>query len=194
MGVKPEAAERIPLSEGYLVVDPKKCAGCIACMLACSLAHEGETNPSLSRIQIVQSAFKPFPEDITTAICRQCANPLCVKACPTGALHIDTANGNVRVVDESLCDGCRACIEACPYPPSRIIWNPERNVAMKCDLCAGAKYRIEEGGPPGRQACVEVCPMRAIEVTHKVPRQSGDGGYYVNLRNEHWGWLGFPTD
>lgn len=185
---------KLPLSEGYLVVDPKKCAGCIACMLACSLVHEGVTNPSLSRIQIVQSAFKPFPEDITIAICRQCANPLCVKACPTGALHVDREHGNVRIVDESLCDGCRKCIGACPYPPSRVVWNPERNVAMKCDLCVGAKYRVEEGGPHGKQACVEVCPMRAIQLTNKVPSQRGDEGYHVNLRNEHWGWLGYPTD
>lgn len=185
---------RLPLSEGYLVVDPRKCAGCIACMLACSLAHEGLTNPSLSRIQIVQSAFKPFPEDIVIAICRQCANPFCVKACPTGALRVDTEHGNVRVVDESLCDGCRKCIEACPYPPSRVIWNPARNIAMKCDLCAGAKYRVEEGGPHGKQACVEVCPMRAIRLVHEVPNQRGNAGYYVNLRNEHWGWLGYPTD
>lgn len=186
--------KKIPLSEGYLVVDPKKCAGCIACMLVCSLVHEGVNNPSLSRIQIVQSAFKFFPEDITIGICRQCANPLCMKACPTGALKVDAENGNVRILDESLCDGCRSCIEACPYSPSRVIWNPEKNVAMKCDLCAGATYRVEEGGPHGKQACVEVCPMRAIQVVHKVPNQRGDAGYHVNLRNEHWGWLGFPTD
>jgi len=163
-------------------------------MLACSLTYEGVTNPSLSRIQIIQSSFKPFPEDITISICRQCANPLCVKACPTGALRVDGDHGNVRIVDETLCDGCRACIEACPYTPSRIIWNPERNVATKCDLCAGARYGMEEGGPDGKQACVEVCPMRAITVVNKVPRQRGDEGYHVNLRNEHWAWLGYPTD
>jgi Fe-S-cluster-containing hydrogenase component 2 len=39
-------------SKGYLVVDPKKCAGRIACMLACSMVHEGKSAPSLSRIQV----------------------------------------------------------------------------------------------------------------------------------------------
>ena len=28
-------------SKGYLVYDSKKCAGCVTCMLACSLVHEG---------------------------------------------------------------------------------------------------------------------------------------------------------
>jgi len=185
---------RVPLSEGYLVVDAKKCAGCIACMLACSLVNEGTVNPSLSRIQIIQTAFRPFPEDITISMCRQCANPLCLKACPTGALHVDSEHGNVRVIDETLCDGCRACVEACPYQPSRVIWDAERQVAVKCDMCAAARYRLKEGGPRGSQACVEVCPMRAIRVVHKVPNQRGDDGYNVNLRNEHWGWLGYPTD
>ena len=189
-----DTSGKLPLSEGYLVVDPKKCAGCVACMLVCSLVHEGATNPSLSRIQIVQSSFKPFPEDIAIGICRQCANPLCVKACPTGALHVDSSHGNVRIVNETRCDGCQACVEACPYAPSRVVWNPGRNVAMKCDLCAGAQYQVEEGGPHGKQACVDVCPMRAIRVVHEVPSQRGDEGYHVNLRNEHWAWLGYPTD
>ena len=43
----------IPPSQGYLLVDTKKCQGCISCMLACTLVHEGVENPSLSRIQII---------------------------------------------------------------------------------------------------------------------------------------------
>jgi protein NrfC len=183
-----------PLSEGYLVVDPKKCAGCIACMLACSMVHEGNSAPSLSRIQVVQSAFKPFPEDIVLSICRQCVNPLCVKACPTEALYVDTENGNLRVIDESLCDGCMDCIRACPYVPSRIIWAHEKKVATKCDLCLDTPYWNQVGGPDGKQICVEICPMRAIRLVKEVPKQKGDAGYNVNLRNEHWEWLGFPID
>ncbi|MBW1848679.1 MAG: twin-arginine translocation signal domain-containing protein, partial [Deltaproteobacteria bacterium] len=30
-----------PTSEGYLLVDTKKCQGCVSCMLACSLVNEG---------------------------------------------------------------------------------------------------------------------------------------------------------
>jgi protein NrfC len=185
---------KFPLSEGYLVVDPKKCAGCIACMLACSMVHEGKTAPSLSRIQVVQSAFQPFPDDISLNICRQCVNPLCVKACPTGALDVDSTKGNVRVVDDALCDGCRECFSACPYVPSRMVWNHDKSIAMKCDLCLDAAYWSQKGGPEGRQACVEICPMRAIKLVKEAPDQKGDAGYNVNLRNEHWEWLGFPAD
>ena len=181
-------------SEGYLVVDRKKCCGCIACMLACSLVHEGSTTPSLSRIQVIQNSFRCFPEDIELAICRQCPYPACVQACPTGAMQVDSANGNVRRVDESLCSGCGDCIDACPFTPSRVIWNHDTNMATKCDLCVNAPHWNQKGGPGGKQACVEICPMRAIRLTKEVPQQRDGLGYNVNLRNEHWGWLGFPTD
>jgi Fe-S-cluster-containing dehydrogenase component len=191
---KKEKSPGFPLSERYLVVDQKKCAGCISCMLACSLVHHGASNPSLARIQIVQSAFQPFPDDIEINLCRQCANPHCVKACPTGAINIDSGNKNVRAVNESLCDGCGDCIKACPFTPSRMIWNHLANTAVKCDLCADAKHWDKKGGPGGKQACIEICPMRALKLVEKTPSQRGDKGYLVNLRNEHWAWIGYPTD
>ena len=140
----------LPLSEGYILVDSKKCQGCLSCMMACSLVHEGEANLSLARIQVMQNVLKNWPDDIRVAPCRQCANPRCVAACPTGALHIDTARGNVRVSDEAKCDGCRQCLDACPYPPPRIIWNPGTGKAVKCDLCLDTPYWDESGGPGGR--------------------------------------------
>jgi ferredoxin len=49
------AADEIPPSDGYLLVDIKKCQGCASCMLACSLVHEGVETLSISRIQIMQN-------------------------------------------------------------------------------------------------------------------------------------------
>jgi protein NrfC len=46
----------------------------------------------------------------------------------------------------------------------------------------------------GKQACVEVCPLKAIQFTKKIPEQKGDTGYKVNLRGESWKKLGYPTD
>ncbi len=55
----------IAASDGYLLVDTKKCQGCVSCMLACSLAHEGAVSHSLSRIQITQNSFEKWPNDIS---------------------------------------------------------------------------------------------------------------------------------
>ena len=187
--VEVEVPVTFPVSEGYLLVDPKKCSGCLTCMLACSVAHEGKENLSLSRIQILQTNFEPYG-DIIQAQCRQCVNPLCVQACPTGACHVDTDNGNVRVIDESTCIGCKLCIQACPFIPHRTIWNAEKNVAMKCDLCINTPYWDGDG-----PACVAVCPNSAIKFTTETPSQLEDDGYVVNLRLEDaWGALGWPID
>jgi len=92
-------------SQGYLIVDTKKCQGCLTCMLACSLVHEGYESLSLARIQVVQNPFENFPDDINIAQCRQCVDPVCIEACPTRALHADKENGYVRTVDKNKCIG-----------------------------------------------------------------------------------------
>ena len=93
----------IPVAEGYLLVDMKKCAGCYSCMLTCSLVHHGEENLSLARIQVVQDPFEPFPNDIYLSQCRQCVEPACVEVCPVEALRAEPKFGNIRVVDQEKC-------------------------------------------------------------------------------------------
>jgi len=183
-----------PVSEGYLLVDSKKCQGCLTCMLACSLAHEGEENLSLSRIQVMQDPFAKFPEDLELAQCRQCVDPKCVEACPTEALHVDEDHGNVRRIDEEKCIGCGNCIEACPYTPPRPVWDEDGQHALKCDLCVDTPYWRETGGSRGKQACVELCPLGALMFIKEIPAQEGDKGYRVNLRGEGWKKLGFSLD
>ena len=180
-------------SKGYLLVDTKKCQGCMTCMLACSLVHEGFESLSLARIQVVQNPFESFPDDIKIAQCRQCVDPLCLAACQFDALHIDRTNGNVRTVDEDKCVGCRECVRACPFEPGRSIWNFAENHAQKCDLCADSGFWQEPGGPGGKQACVTVCPMEAIKFTTEIPDQT-DEGYNVNLRDESWAFWGYTTE
>lgn len=102
----------IPASEGYLLVDTKKCQGCLSCMLACSLVHEGTENLSFARIQILQNSFGKFPDDLTMAQCRQCVEPACVEACPEKALFVDKKQGNIRIIDVKKCIGCKACVQA----------------------------------------------------------------------------------
>jgi protein NrfC len=188
------AIAAIPASEGYLLVDFKKCQGCLSCMLACSLVHEGTENLSLARIQVLQNSFAKFPDDLSMAQCRQCVESPCVDACPAEALYVDKKNGNIRIVDMKKCIGCKACVHACPFEPSRALWDPYKKKALKCDLCSNAPFWSEKGGVKGKQACVEVCPLNAIQFTKKIPEQKGDAGYKVNLRGESWKKLGYPTN
>jgi protein NrfC len=191
----PEDVYAVPASEGYLLVDTKKCAGCVSCMLACSMVHSGESNLSLSRIQILNDVFAGFPNGVVQEQCRQCPHPYCAEACPTGAMHADADNGYARTVDQAKCIGCERCVEACPFTPSRVQWDPKQRKAQKCDLCKDAPYMSAKGGVGGMQACVAVCPHAAITFTKEIPVQA-DSGYQVNLRTQNgtWAAMGFPTN
>jgi protein NrfC len=192
----PDAIAALPVSEGYLLVDTKKCQGCLSCMLACSLVHEGVENLSLARIQVLQNAFEKWPDDLAIEQCRQCVAPACVTACPTGALHADAHFGQVRTVTKAKCIGCGSCIRACPCRPAGMVWNPALRQTRKCDLCADAPYHWDKagGGPRGKQACVDVCPVKAIAFTRVIPEQQGDKGYKVNLRGAAWKKWKYPTE
>ena len=182
-------AQTAPASKKFLVVDQKKCAGCMSCMLACSMAHEGSSNLSSARIQIIDDAFAEFPNDVEIAVCRQCADPACYYACPLKdkALCIDPKTG-VRYINKKECIGCKKCIEACHFTPSRISFNLKYKVALKCDMCQDTPFWKQTG----KQACVEVCPQNAIKFTSEQP--SGHKEYNVNMRGEGWAKLGLPTD
>jgi protein NrfC len=163
-------------STGYIVYDSRLCFGCQSCMFACSMTHEGEANPSLSRIQIIRDApsFTKYPYDIVMSVCRQCVSPLCVQNCPT-------ANGNVRMINQSKCVGCKKCINSCPQRPHRTVWDPVKKKSTKCDLCANAPNWSQKGGPDGVQACVSICPAKALKLVKEAPPQMDVYGYDVNL-------------
>jgi protein NrfC len=179
-----EAAEEksYPLSTMYLVYDSKHCAGCLGCMLACSLVHEGMTSFSLSRVQVHRAVLAKYPLDIQQNVCRQCPEPLCVKNCPTGAAHVSAQNGNIRMIDETKCIGCQNCIKSCPHIPHRPIWNPVKKKSTKCDMCVNTPYYNKKGGVGGTQACVEACPANALKIVKELPLQADISGYDRNLQ------------
>jgi len=148
---------KVPRS-GVIEFDEQKCLECRECEVACSLYHEKECNPSLSRIQIIFDDFIPrFP---TIEICKQCDWPACYYACLSlhrePAIYIDEKTG-ARVIDEGKCVGCGACASACPLMPEKAVIKYKevnnRRVYFKCDLCKDRK-----NGP----ICVEICPSMAL--------------------------------
>ncbi len=95
-------------------------------------------------------------------LCNHCANPPCVRVCPTGATF-KTAGGIVTM-DYHRCIGCRFCMAACPYgsrsfnfmdaEPQLTEINQEyparvRGAVEKCTFCI---ERLEQGLMPH---CVE---------------------------------------
>jgi protein NrfC len=94
---------------------------------------------------------------------------------------VDAEHGNVRVIDQKKCIGCKQCIQSCPQRPHRTVWNPFTNKSSKCDLCIEAPYWSKKGGPDGEPACVTGCPAKALKLVHEAPPQEDVSGYDVDL-------------
>ena len=95
-----------------LLIDTKKCQGCLTCMLICSLVHEGTENLSLSRIQILQSSFEKYPDDIEIRRAESC--DLC----------LETPFWN----EKGGAEGKQACVEACPLGAVRLCTETSSNM------------------------------------------------------------------
>jgi Fe-S-cluster-containing dehydrogenase component len=81
-------------------------------------------------------------------VCRHCEDPPCAEVCPADAIR--KRDDGIVILDEKVCTGCRACLEACPY--GAIGFDEAQGIARKCNLCY---ERIDKGLLP---ACADnVC-------------------------------------
>lgn len=146
------SADELQKAKGHVTHDTEICTGCRTCELICVLSHEQLINPLLSR-NVVETDFQDA-HSTNVLYCQQCDDPKCVNACPNNAMYIDE-NSGARVIDQSTCQGCQTCLNACIFAPvsPRIKYNPETNTCFKCDLC---------GGEP---MCVQRCPLGASRLS-----------------------------
>ncbi|HEU5287997.1 MAG TPA: 4Fe-4S dicluster domain-containing protein [Candidatus Limnocylindria bacterium] len=86
-------------------------------------------------------------------VCKHCQQASCLEVCPTNAIvrtEFDTV-----LIQQSVCNGCRNCISACPY--AVIGFNEKTGTAHKCTLCYD---RLQNGMQP---ACAKACPTESIK-------------------------------
>ena len=151
--------ENLPLtisaaSKNYgFIIDNRKCIGCHACSTACKSENEVPLGVYRTWVKYVETgAYPDARRHFQVTRCNHCANPPCVRICPTQAMY-QRADGIVEF-DNSVCIGCKACMQACPY--DAIYIDPDSGTAAKCHYCA---HRTDIGLEP---ACVVVCPEHAI--------------------------------
>jgi len=114
-----------------LVAHPDKCTGCRSCMLVCSFRHTDACSYPGARIKIVSDEGRGIH---TPTLCQFCDDPPCATACPVEALSKDPKTNAIHI-DESLCNGCQACVGACPF--GAMFFDAQREKAFTCDLCQG---------------------------------------------------------
>ncbi len=156
-----------------LVLDLKRCIGCLTCTLACKV--ENGTGPGVFWNIVKDQEFGEYPNVTRIFLsvqCAHCADPPCVDVCPTGASY--KRGDGLVLVNYDKCVGCKYCIEACPYgartfndnrggyfgdeltPYEKSLYEKHRTgVAEKCTFCA---HRLDQGKQP---ACVIGCVGKA---------------------------------
>jgi len=166
----PSPSQRQTLEVAKLI-DVSKCIGCKACQSACmewnDIRDEVGTNAGIydnprdlsgSSWTVMRFAEYENPNGnlewlIRKDGCMHCADPGCLKACPSPGAIVQYANGIVDFHEEA-CIGCGYCITGCPFNVPRI--STRDNKAYKCTLCSD---RVSVGLEP---ACVKTCPTGAI--------------------------------
>ena len=141
-----------------IATDLNRCVGCLACSVACKAINNVPVGSFWNKTLRIgpnpldeHGAWPNVEMYFLTVQCQHCANPECVKVCPTGASHI-AADGTVQI-DKEKCIGCQFCAMSCPYGVRYL--NEEQRVVEKCTLC---EQRIAQGELP---ACVAQCGGRA---------------------------------
>jgi len=179
------SASALTAKRWAMVMDPSKCsAGCTACIAACHAVHNVPefgnpkdevkwiwTAPFAAAFPGENHAYlgKSLQQLRLPVLCNHCANPPCVRVCPTKATF-QRADGIV-MMDYHRCIGCRLCMAACPYGARSMNYrdprpfiakiNPDfptrtKGVVEKCNFC---EERLAKGMLP---ACVEACKQKAL--------------------------------
>lgn len=126
------------------------CLGCHLCEYNCAFANSGlDLMEKLKGKRIYPRIRIEGEKDVTYAVsCRHCKDPICVKSCISGAMHLE--NGAV-CIDREKCVGCLTCVLVCPFGA---VAEGENGAVQKCELCLKNSC--------GEPACVAGCPNRAI--------------------------------
>jgi formate dehydrogenase iron-sulfur subunit len=160
------------------LIDVSKCIGCKACQSAClewndlvepvGINHGVYDNPmDLTENTLTVMRFteweNPSSGNLEWLIrkdgCMHCADPGCLKACPSPGAIVQYQNGIVDFVHEN-CIGCGYCVKGCPFNIPRI--SKADSKAYKCTLCVD---RVAVGQGP---ACAKACPTKAISFGSKA--------------------------
>ena len=152
------------------LIDISKCIGCKACQSACMEWNDlrdavGDNNGTYNNPRdltekswTVMRFYEVEPNGklewlIRKDGCMHCADPGCLKACPSPGAIVQYSNGIVDFHEEN-CIGCGYCVTGCPFNVPRI--SKKDSKAYKCTLCSD---RVAVGLEP---ACIKTCPTGAL--------------------------------
>jgi formate dehydrogenase iron-sulfur subunit len=178
------------------LVDTTTCIGCKACEIACQ-----EWNDLPFATTTFDNTYQTMPqtawnfwnlikfnehekEDGSMMLlmrkdqCMHCADPGCLKACPSDGAIVQYTNGIVDF-QQDHCIGCGYCITGCPFNIPK--FNPTTKKVYKCTLCSD---RVSNGLEP---ACIKACPTGCLHFGTKDDMKVLAEKRATQLR-EHYGF------
>src|SRR3972149_969705 len=97
-----------------MVIDLKKCVGCCACAIKCKEEHFLPPGMEWGRVLMSETGTYPnVTKHVYPVLCNHCADPACVKACPTNATQ--KREDGIVWVDQDKGVGCYSCLISCPF-------------------------------------------------------------------------------
>ena len=137
------------------VIEVDRCIGCKGCQVACKM--ENGTALGSDRIKVRKvgpiGTYPDLQMYFLPTMCQQCADPVCVRVCPTGAVFKSKVDGVIHI-DREKCIGCHSCNNECPYHANT--FSEAHNNMDKCTICLNSRAQGEE------PACVRNCSGRAL--------------------------------
>ncbi|MBF0380835.1 MAG: 4Fe-4S dicluster domain-containing protein [Magnetococcales bacterium] len=156
-GLQSPGTRGVPGAKRYgMVVDLRKCIGCMSCAVACKAEFGIPLGSWRTWVKVMDKGRYPNTRRVfMPSLCNHCDYPVCVRNCPTQATY-KHKDGFV-LQRYNRCIGCRTCMVACPYnarhmlPAKRTDNNLPHMVVDKCTFCV---HRVKKGLVP---ACVQAC-------------------------------------
>jgi 4Fe-4S ferredoxin len=147
-------------------IDDNKCTFCGECVPLCpmnaiSIEIDGQEKVPVIEKEVFPNIFKRI--DIEVSKCNPVCKLVCQEKCPVKALQVivkrEEPEGEKIIavnIDRKLCIYCKQCEVACPLGAVHVIKPMKGSVELNINLC-----------PQGCQACVDICPSKAIIINHE---------------------------
>lgn len=135
--------------------DAGRCIGCNACVMACQDWNDLRPGGGVHwrRVTTVESGIYPNVCLTNQSLsCLHCGKPACQAQCPNDAISKRVEDG-VVIVDAAKCQGCRTCLQACPFGV------PQYGADGKMQICNFCMEKVNAGEQP---ACAAACTGGAL--------------------------------